>query len=144
MSVTSTRIGPERFTTSSASSPSLAVNTLYPADFINSAANSRTASSSSTISTAPEWCVPFLGVLSADAASSVSCTTGKYTSNRVLSPGPASTQTPPPLCFTTPYTVANPNPVPLPNSLVVKNGSKILSFVSASIPCPLSSTVSRM
>jgi len=28
------------------------------------------------------------------------------------------------LCFTMPYTVASPSPVPLPRSLVVKNGSK--------------------
>ena len=32
----------------------------------------------------------------------------------------------PPLCFTMPYTVARPSPVPLPGSLVVKNGSKML------------------
>ena len=31
----------------------------------------------------------------------------------------------PPLCFTIPYTVDKPRPVPLPFSLVVKNGSKM-------------------
>src|SRR5580765_4648259 len=49
-----------------------------------------------------------------------------------------------PLCpLMTPSTVDRPSPVPLPNSLVVKNGSKILSITSAGMPLPVSSTVSR-
>jgi hypothetical protein len=37
-----------------------------------------------------------------------------------------------------PYTVERPSPVPLPTSLVEKNGSKILSTMSAGIPVPVS------
>ncbi len=48
----------------------------------------------------------------------------------------------PSLCFTMPYTVANPRPVPFPCSLVVKNGSKMRACVAASIPIPLSLTTS--
>jgi hypothetical protein len=44
----------------------------------------------------------------------------------------------PPLCFTMPYTVARPSPVPFPFSLVVKNGSKRRRFVSSSMPTPVS------
>jgi hypothetical protein len=36
--------------------------------------------------------------------------------------------------------MARPNPVPLPISFVVKNGSKILFFVFSSIPMPVSVT----
>ena len=44
----------------------------------------------------------------------------------------------PPLCFTMPYTVDKPRPVPLPDSFVVKNGSKIRATVAGSIPPPVS------
>ena len=44
----------------------------------------------------------------------------------------------PPLCLTTPWTTANPRPVPLPTSLVVKNGSKMRDLTSADIPLPVS------
>src|SRR5437763_11468317 len=37
----------------------------------------------------------------------------------------------------------NPSPVPLPGSLVVKNGSKIRALMFASIPKPVSLTASR-
>jgi len=46
----------------------------------------------------------------------------------------------PPVCLTMPYTVDSPSPVPLPTSLVVKNGSKILSMISVGMPVPVSST----
>jgi hypothetical protein len=49
----------------------------------------------------------------------------------------------PPLCATIPYAVASPSPVPSPNGFVVKNGSNTWVAVSASIPCPVSRTVSR-
>ena len=49
----------------------------------------------------------------------------------------------PPLCFTMPYTVARPRPVPLPTPFVVKNGSKMRAFVSASMPRPVSRIVER-
>ena len=39
-----------------------------------------------------------------------------------------------------PYTVERPRPVPLPTSLVVKNGSKILPITSCVMPQPVSST----
>src|SRR5271166_3082674 len=62
--------------------------------------------------------------------------------NAVPRPASLSTWMLPPLCFTIPYTVDNPSPVPLPIGLVVKNGSKICTSVSASIPCPESVTFS--
>jgi hypothetical protein len=39
-----------------------------------------------------------------------------------------------------PYTVDRPRPVPLPTSLVEKNGSKILACTSGVMPVPVSST----
>ena len=39
-----------------------------------------------------------------------------------------------------PVTVESPSPVPLPSSLVVKNGSKIFSKTSGDIPLPVSAT----
>ncbi len=50
--------------------------------------------------------------------------------------GSLSTQTKPSLCFTMPYTVDSPNPVPWPSGLVVKNGSKIRVCTSGGIPLP--------
>ncbi|GBE34454.1 hypothetical protein BMS3Bbin06_00979 [bacterium BMS3Bbin06] len=44
----------------------------------------------------------------------------------------------PPCCFTIPYTVGSPSPVPLPTSFVVKKGSKTRDFTSSSIPSPVS------
>jgi hypothetical protein len=49
----------------------------------------------------------------------------------------------PPLCWTIPYTVARPSPVPLPGPLVVKNGSKIRAITSGVMPRPVSLTASR-
>ena len=46
----------------------------------------------------------------------------------------------PPDCLTMPNTVERPRPVPLPTSLVVKNGSKILSITSGGMPVPVSDT----
>jgi hypothetical protein len=48
----------------------------------------------------------------------------------------------PPWPLTMPRTVDSPSPVPLPNSLVVKNGSKIWSSTSGAMPVPVSATVS--
>jgi hypothetical protein len=61
-----------------------------------------------------------------------------------LVPCPTSlyTQMCPPLCFTMPYTVARPSPVPFPGPFVVKKGSKIWPSVAASIPWPVSLTAS--
>ena len=42
-----------------------------------------------------------------------------------------------------PYTLASPSPVPLPDGLVVKNGSKRCACVASSIPTPVSDTSSR-
>ena len=69
-------------------------------------------------------------------------TRGRYTSKRLPLPGVESTQMKPPLCFTTPYTVASPSPVPFPCSFVVKNGSKMRAFVSGVMPWPVSVTAS--
>src|SRR3989442_237357 len=47
---------------------------------------------------------------------------------------------PPPCCFTRPYTVASPRPVPFPAGLVVKKGSNMCVRVSSSMPTPVSPT----
>src|ERR1700722_2126256 len=47
-------------------------------------------------------------------------------------------RTAPPDWRTTPKTIDNPNPVPLPISFVVKNGSNARSMTSRLIPVPLS------
>ena len=46
----------------------------------------------------------------------------------------------PPICFTVPYTIARPSPVPLPAGFVVKNGWKICALVASSMPWPVSLT----
>ena len=46
----------------------------------------------------------------------------------------------PPDCLTNPNTMLSPSPVPLPTSLVVKNGSKTRSISSGGIPEPVSLT----
>ena len=48
----------------------------------------------------------------------------------------------PPLCLTTPNTVASPRPVPAPGSLVVKNGSNRWRCTSSLMPTPVSLTAS--
>ncbi len=48
----------------------------------------------------------------------------------------------PPLCFTIPYTIDRPSPVPFPCSFVVKKGSNSRARVAASIPVPVSATLS--
>ena len=68
---------------------------------------------------------------------------GKSTSKRAPRWGWLSTRMCPPACSTMPYTVASPRPVPLPTSLVVKNGSKMRARVASSMPTPSSSTVRR-
>src|SRR6266545_475198 len=60
--------------------------------------------------------------------------------SRVPAPGALSICTNPPCCFTRPYTVARPSPVPFPTGFVVKNGSKARCRVASSIPSPVSST----
>lgn len=49
----------------------------------------------------------------------------------------------PSCCFTMPYTVGRPSPIPLPTSLVVKKGSNSLARFSSEIPTPVSVTVKR-
>ena len=63
--------------------------------------------------------------------------------NCVPRPSALSTRIAPSFWRTMPNTVESPRPVPLPSGLVVKNGSKICACVSASIPDPVSETVSR-
>ena len=55
-------------------------------------------------------------------------------------PGALDTRRWPSLCFTMPYTVARPSPVPLPGPFVVKNGSKIRACTSGVMPVPVSDT----
>ncbi len=43
-------------------------------------------------------------------------------------------------CFTKPYTMLNPRPVPLPAALVEKNGSNTLSRIDFGMPWPVSLT----
>ena len=52
---------------------------------------------------------------------------GRYTLTLVPWPGALETVTCPPACWTIPYTVDNPNPVPVPTGFVVKKGSKMCS-----------------
>jgi len=58
-------------------------------------------------------------------AAAARSTAGRKIRKVLPSPGDEATVTSPPLCFTMPYTVLSPSPVPLPRPLVVKNGSKI-------------------
>ena len=61
---------------------------------------------------------------------------GRRTTKRV-SPGVDSTETSPWCASTTILrTMSSPSPVPLPTSLVVKNGSKIRETTSAGMPAP--------
>ena len=57
-------------------------------------------------------------------------------------PGSLDSVTYPEFCVTIPYTAARPSPVPSPAALVVKNGSKARAWVAASMPTPLSRTMS--
>ena len=57
------------------------------------------------------------------------------------SPGVESTSMKPSCCWTIPYTVASPRPVPSPTALVVKNGSNTWLRVVSSMPMPSSVTV---
>ena len=58
-------------------------------------------------------------------------------------PGALSMSKCPSDCRASPCTIDSPRPVPLPISLVVKNGSKILLRTSSLMPVPLSSTSIR-
>src|SRR5882757_4323368 len=59
-------------------------------------------------------------------------------------PGGLSTAISPPDCLANPKAWLRPSPVPLPTSLVVKNGSKIASIWSAAIPVPVSAMAMAM
>src|SRR5246500_765650 len=66
---------------------------------------------------------------------------GRYKLKVVPIPTWLVTSIQPRCCSTISRTVDNPRPVPLPNSLVVKNGSKIRDKCSAGIPAPVSVTL---
>ena len=55
----------------------------------------------------------------ASSAAAGSSTRGRYTLKVVPLPGSLYTQMLPPCCFTIPYTVESPRPVPFPFSFVV-------------------------
>ncbi len=57
-------------------------------------------------------------------------------------PGALCTEMAPPALVTVACTMARPRPVPSPADLVVKKGSKIRSWAWASMPQPVSRTVS--
>ena len=60
--------------------------------------------------------------------------------NWVPCPGAVSTAMCPPYSWTMPCTVASPMPLPLPTSLVEKNGSNMRSSTSGRMPDPVSRT----
>ena len=66
---------------------------------------------------------------------------GRKTRNVVPTSNSLATSMNPPCVLTIPNAVESPNPVPLPISLVVKKGSKILLMISGEMPCPVSATV---
>src|SRR5580698_7988328 len=80
---------------------------------------------------------PMLGLPVADSIA------GRKTAIDVPRPGSLTTSILPPAALTTRCTVARPRPVPAPGFLVVKKGSNSRARVSASMPQPLSSTVSE-
>src|SRR5262249_29946226 len=77
--------------------------------------------------------------LSSDGAAAAS--SGRAVRNVAPVPGALSTSMRPPCAVTTPWLIASPRPVPLPTSLVVKNGSKMRSATSRGIPGPSSRMV---
>jgi len=68
--------------------------------------------------------------------------TGKYSVKQLPWPGLLCTATLPSWLRITPCTTARPRPVPWPTGLVVKKGSKMRSSVAASMPGPVSRTLS--
>src|SRR5262245_49325567 len=114
----------------------------YPSSVSVSVASLTSASSSSITMT---WPRPirrvlrsgrFLGLL--DLVTSPA--SGTYTLNTLPLPTVVATSTAPPSPVTMPCTSERPRPVPTPTSLVVKNGSKIFSKISAGMPLPESDT----
>src|SRR5439155_11175273 len=63
---------------------------------------------------------------------------GRWMRNVAPAPGWLTTEIVPPCSLMIPYVIERPRPVPLPTSLVVKNGSKIRRSSPGGIPCPLS------
>src|SRR5207237_6267664 len=72
-----------------------------------------------------------IGVVSAEA-------TGSWMRKVAPSPGGLTTEIVPPCSLMIPYVMDRPRPVPLPTSLVVKNGSKIRGSSPGGIPAPVS------
>src|SRR5688500_9961109 len=139
-SVTSMSTPPLPDRRSRASGPLAASMTSYPASSSVRRMIARTANSSSTsrIRSPPRRVATGSGRRSSRSA--VSPATGRQTLNVVPTPGSLCAHTYPFDCFTMPYTVARPRPVPWPTGLVVKNGSKTCASVSRSMPCPESRT----
>src|SRR5258706_7575621 len=79
-------------------------------------------------------------VCQAASAASAGGLRGSHTVKRVPRPTVESTSMRPPCCCTILYEIDRPSPVPLPISLVEKNGSKILGSTSGAMPPPLSAT----
>ena len=86
------------------------------------------------------WLPAQLTGLSGNAAPAV---TGSHTSARVPRPTSLARRSAPCICTARPWIIDSPSPVPLPSSLVEKNGSVALRKVSASMPWPVSATTSR-
>src|SRR4029450_6314254 len=76
---------------------------------------------------------PALATLSRDL-----CPAGMLISTVAPAPGVLSTSMRPPCAVTTWWLIASPRPVPRPTSFVVKNGSKMWSRTSGTMPGPSS------
>ena len=113
--------------------------------------NSRNAGSSSTtrIVSSPRAKAPALDAGSWQCAGGAAAAwagleaPGKKRVKVEPAPSWLSTITQPWCCLTIPYTVASPSPVPLPGSLVVKNGSNKWLTVAGLMPQPVSATLRR-
>ena len=69
-------------------------------------------------------------------------TSGSSIRNVVPPPGPIATEMLPPCSSMMPRQSDSPRPVPSPGAFVVKNGSKILPWISGGMPGPVSATAS--
>ena len=123
-----------------ASFPRPAVITWYPNSASVCLITSRTAVSSST-TRMPVPCARGHGLAESflTATSSV-FVAGRYNSNVVPCPTLLAIRMKPPWLRTMPSVVLSPSPVPLPTSLVVKNGSNNFAWISGGMPVPVSVT----
>src|SRR3954447_9254211 len=127
-----------RWASASASSPLAASSTWYPAFARMRRRTARTGASSSATSTVSLPRVRIAVLRSSSSGNSL--VTGRRM--RKVEPWPSTerTEIAPPASRTMSWAVARPRPVPLPASLVVKNGSKTRAATSGGMPLPSSVT----